>query len=329
NVPEVPEDLEALKGQPGLGLVGVVHPHQRAGFSGRPGAEVTALEQQDILNPAGCKVKSGARSVDATADDDHVCSRHAAPRPSAPGGRPARLTWLGKIGGHVAQQPSVQMLQERLAYEQKLVQLLDRIHSAKSIDSIFIELQSDILELLDAERMTIYAVDPAKRELFSKFLALDTVKEIRLPVSKKSMAGYVASSGRIVNVADAYDRAELAKISPTLNFDGSWDQKTGFRTTQILGMPILHEGKPIGVIQLLNKKRGARFTKDDETGASRIAKTLGIAFNNQTQLTQSQELAQAKPKAKFDYLVAQQRITTQELASAVAEARRRQVDVES
>jgi GAF domain-containing protein len=158
------------------------------------------------------------------------------------------------------------MLQERLAYEQKLVQLVDRIHSAKGIDNIFIELQGEILELLDAERMTIYAVDPAKRELFSKFLALDTVKEIRLPVSEKSIAGYVAASGRIVNVADAYDKADLARISPTLSFDGSWDQKTGFRTKQILGMPILHDGKPIGVIQLLNKKRGPKFTKEDETG---------------------------------------------------------------
>ena len=118
----------------------------------------------------------------------------------------------------MAQQPSVQILQERLAYEQKLVQLVDRIHAAKGIDSIFIELQGDILDLLDADRMTIYAVDTAKKELFSKFLALDTVKEIRLPVSEKSIAGYVAASGRIVNVADAYDLAELARISPTLTF---------------------------------------------------------------------------------------------------------------
>ncbi|HYS19270.1 MAG TPA: GspE/PulE family protein [Candidatus Binatia bacterium] len=231
----------------------------------------------------------------------------------------------------MAQQQSVQILQERLAYEQKLVQLVDRIHAAKGIDSIFIELQGDILELLDADRMTIYAIDPAKKELYSKFLALDTVKEIRLPVSEKSIAGYVAASGRVVNVADAYDRAELARISPTLSFDGSWDKKTGFRTQQILGMPILHDGRPIGVIQLLNKKRGARFTKDDETGVSRIAKTLGIAFNNQAQLSQSQEAAQSqsRPKSKFDYLLAQHRITPEELGSAVAEARRRQSDVES
>ncbi len=232
----------------------------------------------------------------------------------------------------MAQQQSVQILQERLAYEQKLVQLVDRIHSAKGIDSIFIELQGEILELLDADRMTIYAVDAAKKELYSKFLALDTVKEIRLPVSEKSIAGYVAASGRIVNVADAYDKAELARISPTLSFDGSWDKKTGFRTQQILGMPILHDGRPIGVIQLLNKKRGARFTKEDETGASRIAKTLGIAFNNQTQLSQSQELvaqSQGRPKTKFDYLLAQHRVTPEELSSAAAEARRRQSDVES
>src|SRR6058998_3418913 len=238
---------------------------------------------------------------------------------------------LAVIGGMVAQQESVQILQQRLAYEQRLVQLVDRIHAAKGVDSIFIELQGEILGLLDADRMTIYAVDPAKKELYSKFLALDAVKEIRLPVNEKSIAGYVAAAGRVVNVADAYDKAELARISPTLTFDSSLDKKTGFRTQQILGMPIIHEGKPIGVIQLLNKKRGARFTKEDETGASRIAKTLGIAFNNQAQLSQSQELAQsqARPKTKFDYLLAQHRITAEELSSAVAEARRRQTDVES
>ena len=231
----------------------------------------------------------------------------------------------------MAHQESVQILQQRLAYEQRLVQLVDRIHSAKGVDSIFIELQGDILTLLDADRMTIYAVDAAKKELYSKFLALDAVKEIRLPVNEKSLAGFVAASGRVVNIADAYDKAELARISPTLSFDSSWDKKTGFRTQQILCMPIMHEGKPIGVIQLLNKKRGARFTKDDETGASRIAKTLGIAFNNQAQLSQSQELiqSQARSRTKFDYLLAQHRIEPSELSSAVAEARRRQTDVES
>src|SRR5438094_6404030 len=153
-----------------------------------------------------------------------------APRLSSPGRGSVRLTQLEKIGGHVAQQQSVQILQERLEYEQKLVQLVDRIHSAKGIDNIFIELQGEILGLLDADRMTIYAVDTAKKELYSKFLALDTVKEMRLPITEKSIAGYVAASSRIVNSAAAYDQAELARIALTLSSGGRRGKETAFRT---------------------------------------------------------------------------------------------------
>src|SRR5207247_2392120 len=79
------------------------------------------------------------------------------------------------------------------------------------------------------------------------------------------VAGYVAPSRQTGKNADAYDTGEVAKVSPKLRFDSSWDKKTGYRTTQILGMPILHENRlVVGVVQLLNKKKGGRFTKDDE-----------------------------------------------------------------
>src|SRR5688572_9292734 len=84
-----------------------------------------------------------------------------------------------KLTALMAVQESVLVLQERLANEQKLVQLIDRIHAAKTLDSIFLELQGEILAFLDAERMTLYAVDGDKKELYSKFLALDAMKEIR------------------------------------------------------------------------------------------------------------------------------------------------------
>ncbi len=223
----------------------------------------------------------------------------------------------------MAPQDTVQALQEKLAYEQKLVQLINRIHAAKSLDTIFIELKDEILELLDAERMTLYAVDYDKKELYSKFLALDTVKEIRVPISEKSIAGYVALERETANIADAYNKAELGRISQSLTFDSSWDKKTGFRTAQVLSVPILNEQKAIlGVIQLLNKRHGPRFTKEDEASVARIGKTLGIAFQNQYQLAQ-------KRATKFDSLLAQGRITEAELNTAIAEARRKQTDVES
>jgi len=113
----------------------------------------------------------------------------------------------------VAQAESVVILQQRLAYEQKLVQLVDRIHAAKSIDSLFIELQGEILGLLDADRMTLYAVDPSKQELYSKFLALDTVKEIRVPVNEKSVAGFVAATIKLnTYVGQPLERVEEARM---------------------------------------------------------------------------------------------------------------------
>jgi type II secretory ATPase GspE/PulE/Tfp pilus assembly ATPase PilB-like protein len=218
---------------------------------------------------------------------------------------------------------SVSVLQERLASEQKLVALIDRIHSAKSLDAIFFEVQGEILSFLDTDRMTLYVVDQDKKELFSKFLALDTVKEIRVPISESSVAGFVAFNPQTVNIADAYNATELSRISPKLRFDASWDKKTGFKTTQILAMPILHENKVVvGVIQLLNKKKGGRFTKEDESNVARIAKTLGVAFHTQQMLVQ-------KRGNKFDYLLAQGLVTQDELNKAVATARQKQVDVET
>jgi type II secretory ATPase GspE/PulE/Tfp pilus assembly ATPase PilB-like protein len=222
----------------------------------------------------------------------------------------------------VAQLETVQSLSDRLVYEQKLVHVIDRIHAAKTLDTIFLQLKDEILELLDADRLTLYVVDPEKRELYSRFLALDTVREIRVPISDRSIAGYAALTRKLVDVADAYDAEELKRIGPALHFDASWDKRTGYRTHQVLAMPITHETRVVGVIQLLNKKHGPRFSREDETGVSRIAKTLGIAFHNQTQL------AQRRP-AKFDYLLAQHLITDEELNAAIADARRKQVDVET
>jgi len=133
----------------------------------------------------------------------------------------------------LAQQDSVQVLQLRLEFEQKLVALVDRIHSAKSIDSILIELQAEILALLDAERMTLYAIDAEKKEIYSKFLTLDKVREIRVPISDVSLAGYCALHRQTLNVADSYDQAELARISTTLHHDNCLSGAVG-GTSEIL-----------------------------------------------------------------------------------------------
>ena len=218
---------------------------------------------------------------------------------------------------------SVQVLQQRLEFEQKLVALVDRIHAAKNLDTIFLECRDEILALFDADRLTLYAVDAEKKEIYSKFLDLDTVREIRVPINTNSLTGFAVLNRQVINIEDAYDTAELARISPALHFDNSFDKRTGFRTTQVLVIPIVHDNRNVvGALQILNKRHAMRFTKEDEANLTRITKTLGIAFHNQYQLTQ-------RRPTKFGYLLDQHRVTQDEINAALAEARAKQVDVET
>ena len=221
------------------------------------------------------------------------------------------------------QPETLQELQQKVAYAEHVKQIINRIHSAKDLDHILVDLKDEILSLFDAERLTLYAVDADRKEIYSKFLDIDEVKEIRVPISEQSIAGFVAKYRRPLNIGDAYNRVELNSISPALFFDSSWDKKSGFHTKQILTYPILAENKYlVGLIQLVNKKSGGRFTKKDEESVVEIARTLGIAFFTQLKLAR-------KTPTKFDYLVANNRITQAELDAAIAEARKGQTDIES
>jgi len=214
-------------------------------------------------------------------------------------------------------------LQEQVAYAKQVQRVTNRIHAAQDLTQLFVELRDEILSLFDAEHITLYALDEDRRELYSKFLDLNELKEIRLPLNDHSIAGFVARHRRLVNIADAYNSAELARISPLLSFDHSWDQKTGVRTTQVLAAPLCASNKLLtGVIQLINKKSAPCFTPADEARVQEIAHTLGIALHNQYQL------AKRKP-TRFDELVTNNFISQTELDAAIAEARETQRSVEA
>lgn len=215
----------------------------------------------------------------------------------------------------------VEELRKKLAYEQKLKAISHEIHSAKNINNILIDLRDEILTLFDADRITIYVIpDPGVNEIVSKVKSGQEVKEIRVPLTKKSISGYAGASRKMVNISNAYDISELKAIDPELQFDSSWDKKTGYTTKQALAMPILLENKLMGVIQLLNKRDGNKFTEEDERSLQEIARVLGIAFYNQSRILER--------GTKFSYLLLNNYITQSELDQAVALARERNMDAE-
>ena len=211
---------------------------------------------------------------------------------------------------------NMQELQQKVEFAEHVKRITNQIHAASDLDQILLDLHKDILSLFDAEDLTLFAFDSEKKEIFSKVPHIDTVEEVRIPITEQSLAGFCAKYLRPVNILDAYNLAELQGIHPSLVHDTSYDKRTGFKTKQVLTYPIVADNKYLmGVLQLLNKKSGGRFTRKDEESVAEIAKALGIAFFNLKKITK-------KNPTKFDLLVTNNRITQNELDNAIAESRK-------
>jgi len=212
-------------------------------------------------------------------------------------------------------QASSSSLEKELEFRKKLSSIANQINSAESIPHILMTLKDRILETLDAERLTIYAIDTKNQELYSLQKVGDVPKEIRVPKSFASIAGFTALARRTVNIKDAYDAAELQKFHQNLRFDQRWDKQSGFRTRAVLAVPVMFEKYLMGVIQLINKRHGAAFTAQDEDGAEEIARILGIAFYNQHKVQRS-----SKP-SRFGGLVDKGIVSEKDLEQAAGNAR--------
>ncbi len=218
---------------------------------------------------------------------------------------------------------SLTSMDERLRIRKNLQEITNRIHAAQNIAHILVEIKDGILNLFDASSITIYVVDKHRDEIYSMFLAGTQIKEIRVPISNQSIAGYVANTYNIVNISDAYNSAELKAMDFELTFDSSWDKKSGFRTKQILAAPIFYEDQLMGVIQILNKKFGEGKFSEDEVGlAMEIAEVLGVAFYNQQRFSR-------RRKTRFDFLITRGLLKEEEMDAAWDEAREQKEPIET
>ncbi|MCG6921750.1 MAG: GspE/PulE family protein [Acidobacteria bacterium] len=211
--------------------------------------------------------------------------------------------------------------QRELSYRKRLVEIANVINSAPGIPEILVDIKDRMLDLVDAERVTIFALDTKNQQLFSLFKAGQEVKEIRVPKTFASIAGFTALSRKTANIHNAYDAAELARFHANLRFDARWDQSSGFRTTQVLSSPILFDKYLLGVLQLINKRGGGAFSRPDEEAVEELAKILGIAFYNQHRAARSN-----KP-SKFGGLVDKGLVSEKDMEKVISSARVNQIDV--
>jgi type II secretory ATPase GspE/PulE/Tfp pilus assembly ATPase PilB-like protein len=215
-------------------------------------------------------------------------------------------------------------LAEKLGFQQKLQTVTNKIHATKNIDEIILELSQELCNLFNADRLTIYLLSEDKGSIISKVkTGLNSFKDIKLPINEQSIAGFVATNKRVVNIRDVYDDVELKSYSAQLNFLKAVDAKTGYRTKQMLVAPVLEvkTKELVGVVQIINNKSGQPFPAMMEEGVVSLTETLSIAFRQR-------QGPMMQVRSKYDALVTNAVISGEELELAQRSARRKNLDVE-
>ena len=100
-----------------------------------------------------------------------------------------------------------------------------------------------------------------------------------IPINEESIAGYVAATGKPLNLSDVYS---IDPISP-YHFSKVFDKKTNYKTKSVLTIPLKnHNDDIIGILQIINAKDEAKnvvaFSQNDEKMMLHFASNAAVAL---------------------------------------------------
>jgi putative ABC transport system ATP-binding protein len=167
------------------------------------------------------------------------------------------------------------LLEETTKEYQEVLTAAELIQSKASdtiLDNLFQAFTGKVADLLQVERVTLFLLDEQRGEIWSKVArGLDGHPlEIRMG-RDRGIAGEVIRTNRRLDVPDPYSH-------PLFNQDV--DRDTGFRTRNILCLPLQdRQNKVFGAIQLVNRK-GDHFTAQDEQQFLKMSAGLGVILES-------------------------------------------------
>ncbi len=136
-------------------------------------------------------------------------------------------------------------------------------------------LSGEVKRLLDTEGSVVILLDEEKQELFFRGAAYDDsatqerIKEIRFPLDEL-VAGKVIKTGKPIIVDDSTEDADLHRER---------DNKLGYRTRNLLLVPLRSSDRIVGVLTAINKKEGA-FEQTDVELLNMIAGAVALSIEN-------------------------------------------------
>ena len=167
-------------------------------------------------------------------------------------------------------QKRLDTVNSKLRTSELLLSVSQKIAGLKNLSEILWTIIETTTETLNADRGSLFLNDPLTGELYSRVAQGELIREIRI-LNSTGIAGSIFQSGvgEIIHDAYADDR-----------FNSKIDEQTGYVTKNIVCAPVKTvRGDVIGVIQILNKKRG-RFTKEDLEIVQGITLQAAVSLQN-------------------------------------------------
>ncbi|XP_043197876.1 cAMP and cAMP-inhibited cGMP 3',5'-cyclic phosphodiesterase 10A-like isoform X1 [Amphibalanus amphitrite] len=175
-------------------------------------------------------------------------------------------------------------LSEVLQHQQELNSFLLEVASALSDEpfgqeALISKVMLQAKALVAAERVTFFAMDEEKHELYASLFddgqtingspVLSKRHEIRFP-AERGIAGHCARLGQVVNVQDAYSDPR---------FNAEVDRSTGYRSRSLLAVPVKAQHRLLGVLQVVNKLDADCFSETDEASLKMFGIYCSLALS--------------------------------------------------
>jgi HD-GYP domain-containing protein (c-di-GMP phosphodiesterase class II) len=174
-----------------------------------------------------------------------------------------RLSRVLEIGLEISQVKDVDVLLERILKEARNLTKADA-------GSIYI-VEGNKLKFSYTQNDTMQKkLPPGKKMIYNTF---------SIPISNKSISGYVANTGEMLNIENAYEIPEDVPYS----FDRQYDDISGYETISMLTFPLkTNRDKVTGVLQLINAMDAdgnvVAFDKEDEPLIGHFANNAALAL---------------------------------------------------
>lgn len=166
------------------------------------------------------------------------------------------------------------------------------------VDTLLETILTEARSLVPTDGASLYLVadDRDGPELLFKLAQNDSISvpflEQRLPMTRGSVAGFVALTGNELNLADVY------KIPPSApyRFNASFDEQMGYRTRSMLVIPMRdHRDNVVGVLQFINRtardgKTVTPFAEEDTEMLRAIASQAAVSIQKNALIDNIKEL---------------------------------------